>query len=81
MIGSRGRPETPTTPDTIDFQVIGELRNNPNHLLLLGDDGRCYCFDVRLDRIAPLDPDDDWAVDVAGHGPLYLGLPEEMLAG
>lgn len=81
MIGSRHRPVVHVAPDTIDFQVIGELRDNPDHLLLLADDGQCYCFDVRLDRIAPLDPDDSWAVDVAGHGPLHLGLPGEMLPG
>jgi hypothetical protein len=81
MIRSRYRSEIHPTPDTIDFEVIGELRANPNHLLLLGDDGQCYCFDVRLDRITPLDPNDSWAVDVAGHDSLHLGLPSDMLTG
>jgi hypothetical protein len=81
MSGARHRPEPETAPDTIDFQVIGELRDNPNQLLLLGDDGQCYCFDVRRDRITPLDPDDSWAVDTTSQGPLRLELPLDVLAG
>ena len=39
MIRSRYRSEIHPTPDTIDFEVIGELRDNPHRLLLLGVDG------------------------------------------
>ena len=77
----RHRPEPPRPPETIDFQVIGELRDDPQHLLLLGDDGQCYCFDIALDRIAPLDPDASWAVDVIARTSLHLELPVELLAG
>lgn len=80
MIVPRHRQATNLTPDTIDFQVIGELRDNPQHLLLLGDDGQCYCFDLALDRIAPLDPDASWSVDIIHREALHLELPIELLA-
>ena len=50
--------------ETIDFQVIGELRTNPHHLLLLGNDGACYAYDIVGGGIDPLEPDDSWSVDV-----------------
>lgn len=80
MKRSRHRPDSLPAPETIDFQVIGELRDNPQHLLLLGDDGQCYCFDMLLDRITPLDPDDSWSVDVLARASLHLELPIELLA-
>ena len=50
--------------ETIEFQVIGELRNNPHRLLLLGNDGACYAYDIVGGGIDPLEPDDSWSVDV-----------------
>ena len=50
--------------DIVDFQVIGELRENPLHLLLLGTDGACYAYDMVNGDITELEPDDSWAVDV-----------------
>jgi hypothetical protein len=75
MIGGHDRQA-----DTIDFEVIGELRDNPHHLLLLGDDGQCYCFDITLDRITPLDPDDSWSVDIGDASAGHLALPPDLLA-
>jgi hypothetical protein len=80
MIRPRHRRGAHPASDTIDFQVIGELRDNPHHLLLLGDDGQCYCFDLRLDRIEPLDPDASWSVDMMHRAALHLELPIELLA-
>jgi hypothetical protein len=81
MNATRHRATGPQTPETIDFEVIGELRDNPQHLLLLGDDGQCYCFDMTHDRITPLDPDDSWSVDVVAAASAHLALPIELLAG
>jgi len=50
--------------DNIDFQVIGELRNNPQHLLLQGGDGLFYSYDIVKGEIEPLEPDDSWTVDL-----------------
>lgn len=66
--------------DMIDFQVIGELRNNPHHLLLLGDDGKCYGFDIAARQIIPLDPDGSWAADVILDAHTHIEVPSEMLA-
>ena len=51
--------------DVCSFQVIGELKDNPERLLLIGDDGQCYAFDVLHGDITPLEVDDSWAVDVS----------------
>lgn len=51
--------------DVCSFQVIGELKDNPELLLLIGDDGQCYAYDVIHSDITPLELDDSWAVDVA----------------
>jgi hypothetical protein len=53
--------------DLVEFQVIGELRDDPHHLLLLGSDGHSYGYDIISGDIRQLEPDDSWAVDVAGH--------------
>lgn len=53
--------------DTVEFQVIGELRNDPHHLLLLGSDGHSYGCDIISGDIRELEADDSWAVDILGH--------------
>lgn len=50
--------------DVCSFQVIGELRENPEKLLVIGDDGQCYAYDILRGEISPLEPDDSWAVDL-----------------
>ncbi|HYH13411.1 MAG TPA: hypothetical protein VD789_13720 [Thermomicrobiales bacterium] len=50
--------------DNIDFQVIGELRGNPQHLLLQGGDGLFYSYDIAVGEIHQLEPDDSWTVDL-----------------
>lgn len=61
------------------FQVIGELRDNPHHLMLLGDDGQCYAYDITSGEIMPMEPDDSWAVDFADHaGPQADAVPVLM---
>lgn len=66
--------------DVCDFQVIGELRDNPHHLLLLGNDGQCYAYDIVTGEIDPLDPDESWAVDVRENLALRMHMSSELLA-
>jgi hypothetical protein len=66
--------------DVCDFQVIGELKANPHHLLLMGDDGQCYAYDLMSGEIAPLQPDDSWAVDVTQPATLRVVVPEQRIA-
>lgn len=49
----------------IAFHVIGELRTNPRHLLVHGDDGRYYGYDLETGDIRPIELDERWMVDVA----------------
>lgn len=64
----------------IEFQVIGELRGDQGHLLLLDDDGQCYDYDIVLDEIFPIDVDGTWTVDVIEDSALVLEVPEAMVA-
>jgi hypothetical protein len=50
--------------EVCDFQVIGELKEHPDHLLLKDADGQCYAYDLISGEIRPLQPDESWAVDV-----------------
>ncbi|CAN5656560.1 hypothetical protein BH23CHL3_BH23CHL3_06100 [soil metagenome] len=49
---------------SIEFLVIGELKNDPGHFLLRGDDGQCYAYDVARDVIVPIEVDGSWVIDV-----------------
>lgn len=64
----------------IEFQVIGELKGDQGHLLLLDDDGQCYDYDIVLDEIVPIDVDGSWAVDVIDNASLLMEVPEAMVA-
>ncbi len=57
---------------TIEFQVIGELKDDPGHFLLQGDDGQCYDYDLAMNEILPIDVDATWVVDVIGDGPVMI---------
>ncbi|HYH13108.1 MAG TPA: hypothetical protein VD789_12190 [Thermomicrobiales bacterium] len=63
----------------IEFHVIGELRHDPGHLLLLDADGQCYDYDVSMSEIIPVEPDGTWAVDVIEEGRLVMVAPEEKI--
>ena len=45
------------------FVVVGEHRDNPVRLLLLGVDGRYYEQTLPAGRLAPADLADAWIVD------------------
>lgn len=74
------RSPAPDRTAVCDFQVIGELRSDPHHLLLLGDDGECYAMDAVSGEIAPLEPDDAWAVDRPDAIALRLEIAHDVLA-
>jgi hypothetical protein len=67
-------------PEIVNFRVIGELKRNPHLLLLLGDDGKYYGYDIIGGTIDLLDPDDSWAMDVIENTPLRMDTNIEMLA-
>lgn len=64
----------------IEFHVIGELRDDPGHLLVIDGDGQCYDFDIALDEIVPIEIDGSWAVDVVEAPIVVIEAPAEMVA-
>lgn len=64
----------------IDFQVIGELRDNPRHLLMHGDDGRYYGYDLEAGEIHPIEPDESWSIDLTCPRPKGFTAPAESIA-
>lgn len=66
--------------ETIEFQVAGELKTDPGHLLLLGDDGRWYDYDVACGTIAAIVPGDSWAVDAIHRVALRPEAPKSLPA-
>jgi hypothetical protein len=48
-------PSIPT-----ELLVVGEDRDDPRHLLLLGDDGLYYSWSLLDDAAEPVEPDQRW---------------------
>ena len=65
-------PELPAMSTV--FAVVGAHREDPDRLLLLGDDGRHYACRVPEDPAGPINPDDEeWALDPqTDEGSLWL---------
>jgi hypothetical protein len=76
------KPSPITRDDTgmIDFRVIGELRDNPRNLLLHGDDGQYYGYNLDTGDIAPIELDASWAVDVNCPTTMRIIAPIESIA-
>jgi hypothetical protein len=66
--------------DTIEFRVIGELKSDPGHLLLSGDDGRWYDYDISHGTIIPVEPSDSWAVDLIDDTGQVFTVPAPRVA-
>jgi hypothetical protein len=58
-----GARVTDETLETIEFRVIGERRDDPGHLLLIGPAGEWYDYALEDGTITRIDPTDAWAVD------------------
>jgi hypothetical protein len=48
---------------TTIFAVIGESREDPDHLLVLGDDGQHDDYQLLAGTTSPVELTDDWAID------------------
>ncbi len=47
-----------------DYAVIGEHREDDQHLLLLGEDGEHYDYHLGRDHVAPIEElDEQWVID------------------
>ena len=47
----------------IESAVIGERNDDPNQLLLLGDNGAYYAYSIQTDTVAQIEPDETWEVE------------------
>lgn len=65
---------------TVEFQVIGELKDDSGHFLLMGDDGQCYDYDLATNEITPVDVDGSWLVDVPVDKQMAIEAELERLA-
>jgi hypothetical protein len=61
------------TPPT-ELAVVGEHKDNPETLLLLGEDGNHYAFSIATEQFSQVDPDDTWDVEAISPQQLFDGL-------
>ncbi len=54
---------------TTDFVVLGERRDDPSQLLLRGDDGDFYAYDLATGHVSAIKVDAAWAVDPPPRAP------------
>ncbi len=78
MTKQRDKRQAPI--DVCDFQVIGELKADPGHLLLKGGDGQWYDYDIAVGEIERIEPGDSWALDPEKHVALRIEVPKDILA-
>lgn len=55
-------PEHSSTPPN-ELAVIGENKDDPSRLLLLGADGHYYAYSLPDGEPEEVDPDDDWKIE------------------
>jgi hypothetical protein len=46
-----------------EFDVIGERKDDEQHLLVVGDDGQHYDYSLTSEQVSPVEPDERWLVD------------------
>jgi len=63
-------PLSSATPPT-ELAVVGENRDDPEQLLLLGSDGNYYSYSLPDDSTQPVVPDGTWSVETSFDGNLF----------
>lgn len=56
-------------PVTTDFVVLGERRDDPSKLLLRGDDGELYVYDLGTAHVMSAEADENWTLDARSRAP------------
>ena len=46
-----------------EYNVIGEHKDNDEHLLVMGDDGQPYDYCLTRETVEPVEIDESWAID------------------
>jgi hypothetical protein len=57
------RRSPPGVPVTNLYAVVGEHMDNPDHFLVLGEDGRYYDWDLANEETRLVEPGDEWTID------------------
>jgi hypothetical protein len=57
-------PLSDETPQN-DFAVVGENRNDPSTLLVMGADGNYYALSLPDGETTEIEPDDEWEIEPA----------------
>ncbi len=55
------RPDSSTPPN--ELAVVGEKKDDPEQLLLLGVDGHYYAYTLPDGDTEPVEPDENWEVE------------------
>ena len=64
--------QSPTPP--VELAVVGEHKDDPEELLLLGKDGNYYAYSTATEAILPVEPDEQWDVQTDAPGELFEQL-------
>ena len=67
---------------TNEYNVIGEHKENEEHLLVVGDDGQHYDYSLTSERVEPVQVDDRWNVDEPNKGgeDVLMDMPGDDLS-
>jgi hypothetical protein len=59
-----------STPPT-ELAVVGENKDDPEQLLLLGSDGNYYAYNLPAGEPEPVEPDEHWEVESTPNEELF----------
>jgi len=62
-------PNEPAPPT--ELAVVGENKDDPDHLLLMSPDGTYYAYTLPQGNTHEVDPDDSWSVDAVATEELF----------
>jgi hypothetical protein len=63
-------PLNDSTPPT-ELAVVGERKDNPDDLLLIGPDGQYYAYSLEEGNPHPIELDDGWHVEPVSSEDLF----------
>jgi len=59
------------TPPPTELAVVGESKDDPSQLLLLGEDGHYYAYSLPDGATRSVEPDDTWDVETSPEPELF----------
>lgn len=65
--------------EVVVFRVVGELRGDPDHLLLESPDGSEYDYDIARGTVTPVASGEAWTIDVNGAPEVHIWTPTSRI--